>query len=132
MTVWRKQILVFASIMWPNSRRLQLDRQFIDALVKSFDAGELQIVPLTSPDWTCTGTVVALEVTEDGLDALIDVGPLTDGVLEACPDLPVACRLMESYPDRDGRGVPVLLGVHFTHAPSPLRGMRPWRREQSR
>lgn len=132
--LWRKQVLPLGSIDY-DGRRITFDGAYLDSLVKAFNDGAYDQVPLqfadaenrhTDDPERTRGEIVALERTEGGLDALVRLSPAGEETVKANPKLAVSARIVEDLRRADGRRFPRALAHVLATLNPRLTGMRPW------
>jgi hypothetical protein len=139
-SLWRKHILPFMTIPYGN-RKLEFTPAYLGGMAAAFAAGAMDVVPFSAEDprWgpsgdpeLLRGTVRAVEVVGDGMDALIEVaGTATDALLEADPATPTGVRIVERYRTAGGSEFPVILAMVYTTRAPVIAGLRPWTRESA-
>lgn len=137
MSRWSVQILPSGTVIY-GYRIMDFTCGYREALAAAFGAGVLGHVPFqlgdayTADPGRCDGEVTGLEVTRDGLDAVIEVSRHADAAVRASlvpggPPLGAAPFLIENYLPTGGLPFPViLLHVLGTSRP-PVTGLRGWR-----
>jgi hypothetical protein len=137
MSLWSVQILPSGAFSY-HGRIIDFTRGYREAIAEAFDAGVLDVVPFALGDtYTADpgcfhGEVRGLEVTGDGLDAVIEADPTGDAAVRAslvpgADALGAAPRLIQNYLPTGGLPCPViLLHVLGTTRP-PVTGLRGWR-----
>lgn len=137
MSRWSVQILPSGAFIY-HGRAVDFTRGYREAIAGAFDAGVLDVVPFALGDaYTADpgrfhGEVTGLEVTGDGLDAVIEADPTGDAAIRAslAPGgrfLGAAPRLIQNYLPTGGLPCPVIL-LHVLGTSRPLiPGMRGWR-----
>ena len=133
-TLWRKQLLPVGEITYKD-RKIAFTREYLAGLVKAFRDKAYDAVPLQFADHANThtndpdrrrGTVRDLELTDDGLDVLVEVGADTARKLAEYPDLGVSARIVEGYDRADGRFFPAAVQHVLATLDPRIPGMRPW------
>lgn len=133
-TLWRKQLLPMGEIAY-KGRRIAFTRDYLAGLVQAFREKAYDTVPLQFADHANThtndperrrGTVRGLELTDDGLDVLVEVAPATAKHLSAYPDLGVSARIVEGYDRADGKFFPAAVQHVLATLDPRIPGMRPW------
>ena len=130
--IFRKQILRFGEIPY-KGRRLKFDRPYLEQVAASFGKAFDQ-VPLvfadddnshaTSPE-RYRGEVKSVALTEDGIDAIVEMTEEGAELVRKNPRLGVSARLVGDV-ERDGTVYPAAL-EHVCGTLNPrLHGMRPW------
>jgi len=135
---WRVQILPSGPVAYKGSRTLNFTREYRESIAEAFSAGALEIVPFAigdtyagDPD-SLAGEVRALEVTEDGMDAVIGVAQRADAAIRASlapggPPFGAAPGLIENYRTSGSKAFPVVL-LHVLGTTRPMiTGLRGWR-----
>lgn len=132
-TRFRKQILPLRTIDY-KGRKITFDRPFLRELVRNFKARAYDQVPFVLADGqnrhnespeNFRGYVADLVLTEDGLDAVLDLSKSGARLVEDNPELGVSARIFENIV-RNGRTMSkVLRHVCATMDPR-VTGMRPW------
>jgi hypothetical protein len=132
-TRFRKQILPIRTIDY-KGRKITFDRPFLQELVRNFKARAYDQVPFVLADGqnrhnespeNFRGSVRDLILTEDGLDAVLDLSKDGARLIESNPELGVSARIFENIV-RNGRTMSkVLRHVCATMDPR-VTGMRPW------
>lgn len=132
--LFRKQVLSVGTIPY-KGRTLRFDRPYLEQIVRNFNAGAFDQVPLVlangknehneDPD-RFRGEVKALELTDDGVDALVELTDDGAELVRKNPRLGVSARLVPEFQRSDGRRFEnVMRHVCATLDPK-LNGMRPW------
>ena len=133
-TLWRKQLLPMGEINY-KGRKIPFDREYLTGLVKAFRDKAYDAVPLQFADHANThtndperrrGTVRDLQLTDDGLDVLVEVTPETAKHLSQYPDLGVSARIVEAYDRADGKFFPAAVQHVLATLDPRIPGMRPW------
>lgn len=133
-TLWRKQVLKAGTINYAG-RKLTFDRDYLTDLAASFKAGAYDQVPfvLATADNAhnllperVRGEVKALEVTADGLDALIELSDEGAAIVKDNPRLGVSCRIAEGLEQADGRSFSRAVNHVLGTLDPRITGMRPW------
>lgn len=131
---FRKQILPLTTINY-KGQQIAFDKPFLADLASSFNAGAYDQVPLVfagdknehnENPRNFSGELKGVELTDDGLDGIIE---LTDEGVKAVssnPRLGVSARIIEGLSKSDGRTFPrAIRHVLMTMDPKAT-GMRPW------
>lgn len=132
---YRKQILPLGSITY-SGRRLDFTREYLQSLVDAFKRRAYDAVPFLfangsnehhSDPAQIKGEVRALELTHDGLDAVIEMSDEQAAALVSKhPAFGVSARIIEGLTRADGQAFPrAIEHVLGTIAPR-VTGMRPW------
>lgn len=133
-SLWRKQILPIGEITY-EGRKIRFDREYLAGLVKSFAAKAYDAVPFQFADADNKhsnrpeqrrGTVRALELTEDGLDVLVEADEAAQAHLAKYPDLGVSASIREGYERADGKFFPMALRHVLGTLDPRITGLRPW------
>lgn len=133
-TLWRKQLLPLGEINY-KGRRISFNREYLTDLVQAFRDKAYDTVPLQFADSANShtndperrrGTVRDLELTDDGLDVLVEVAPETARHLSQYPDLGVSARIVEAYERADGRFFKGAVQHVLATLDPRIPGMRPW------
>jgi len=133
-TLWRKQLLPVGDINY-KGRRISFTRDYLAGLVQAFRDKAYDTVPLQFADHANThtndperrrGTVRDLQLTDDGLDVLVEVAPATARHLAEYPDLGVSARIVEGYDRADGKWFPAAVQHVLATLDPRIPGMRPW------
>lgn len=132
-TRFRKQILPLRTINY-KGQKITFDRPFLQDMVRNFKAGAYDQVPFVLADGenrhnespeNFRGYVADLVLTEDGLDAVLDLSKAGARLVQDNPDLGVSARIFQDIV-RNGRKMgKVLRHVCATMDPR-VTGMRPW------
>lgn len=131
---FRKQVLPVGQIDY-KGRRINFDRSFLTDLAESFRAGAYDQVPfiLAAPDNSHTmdperfrGEVKGLELSDDGLYALLELSEEGAAVVAANPNLGVSARIVEGLQRADGKAFPRALQHVLGTLDPRVTGMKPW------
>ena len=118
-----------------DGRKIAFTRDYLAGLVKAFAARAYDAVPFqfadadnrhTNKPEQRRGTVKALELTDDGLDVLIEAGPDAAAHLREYPDLGVSASIVEAAPRADGRFFPAAIKHVLGTLDPRITGMRQW------
>jgi len=136
----RKQVLPIGGIDYTDpatgqTRRLDFTRDYLAKIVDSFNNRAYDTVKFQIADGNnkhnvdperARGTVRALELTDAGLDMVVDL--TDDGVklIDDNPDLPVSARLVEDLARADGKTFPVAVQHVLGTLDPRVPGMTPW------
>jgi hypothetical protein len=133
-SLWRKQVLPLGTIDY-KGRRITFSREYLAGLVKAFGDKAYDVVPFQFADGANShsnapeqrrGTVRDLELTDDGLDIIVEAGQDAAKHLAEYPDLGVSARIVEAYDRADGKFFPAAI-QHVLGTLNPrITGMRPW------
>lgn len=132
-TKFRKQILPLRTIDYKGNK-ITFDRPFLQEMVRNFKARAYDQVPFVlandrnehneNPE-NFRGFVTDLVLTEDGLDAVLDLSKAGARLVASNPQLGVSARIFQNIV-RNGRTMgKVLRHVCATMDPR-VTGMRPW------
>lgn len=133
-SLYRKQILRTGSIDY-KGQRLDFTPAYLAEIKRSFDEAAYDSVPFvmapadnshTSDPERVRGQVKGFELTADGLDALIEVGPDGAKVLDSHPKLGVSARIVNDLARADGRKWPAAVAHVLGTLDPRVTGMRPW------
>ena len=133
-SLWRRQLLPLGEIHY-DGRKIAFTRDYLAGLVKAFAARAYDVVPFqfadadnrhTNKPEQRRGTVKALELTDDGLDVLIEAGPDAAAHLREYPDLGVSASIVEAAPRADGRFFPAAIKHVLGTLDPRITGMRQW------
>lgn len=132
--VFRKQVLKKGTISY-QGQRIEFDDRFLRGVVKAFRGGAYDQVPFQfadpenrhnmDPD-KFRGEVKGLELTDDGVDAIIEATPEGAEVIQKNPRLGVSARIVTDLSKSDGRKYPVAIQHILATMDPRLTGMRPW------
>lgn len=138
---FRKQILKVGEIPY-KGERLRFDRAYLQRAVASFNAGAMDQVPFVLADddnqhpdtprdknpngpERYRGEVKALELSGDGIDAIVELTEEGAEIVRQNPRLGVSARLVPDV-ERDGQIFPVVV-EHVCGTLNPrVHGLRPW------
>lgn len=137
--VFRKQVLPIGGIDYKDAtgatRRLDFTPDYLAKIVDSFNAGAYDAVKFQLADSSNThtldperarGTVRALELTDDGLDMIVDLTDDGAKVIADNPDLPVSARIVEDLKRADGKAFPAAIQHVLGTLDPRVTGMKPW------
>jgi hypothetical protein len=133
-TLWRKQLLPVGEINY-DGRKISFTREYLAGLVKAFAEKAYPVVPFQFADRDNKhtmapeqrrGTVKALELTDDGLDILVEAGAEATAHLEEYPDLGISASISEAYERADGRFWPAAVRHVLGTLDPRLPDLRPW------
>jgi hypothetical protein len=131
---FRKQILPLGSINY-KGRTINFDRRFLSDLVKSFKNRAYDQVPFVLADGrnrhnedprNFRGSVRDLVLTEDGLDAVLELSNDGAKLISDNPELGVSARIIEMLEKSDGRSFPRAIRHVLATMDPRVTGMRPW------
>lgn len=132
---FRKEVLRKGALDY-EGRRIEFDDQYLTDLASAFKAGAFDTVPFqladsanshTNDPERTRGEVIGLEVTPDGLDAIVELTDDGARVVENNPKLGVSARIIEGVKHAMGgqtwpRAIQHVLGTLDPR----VTGMRPW------
>lgn len=132
---FKKQILKKGSLDY-DGRKIEFDDRYLTDLANAFKAGAFDAVPFqladdanrhTNDPERTRGEVIGLEVTPDGLDAIVELTDDGAQVVENNPKLGVSARIIEGVKHAMGgqawpRAIQHVLGTLDPR----VTGMRPW------
>lgn len=126
--LFKKQVLKIGQIDY-QGRTLDFTRDYLEELARNFTGKAYDQVPFVLADGEnrhtmdperFRGEVKGVEVTDDGLHALIELTDEGARVVEQNPRLAVSARIVEDHPK--GRALQHVLGTLDPRA----TGMKPW------
>jgi hypothetical protein len=131
---WRKQLLPVGTYNYKGGT-LELTKKYLAGLVRSFKDKAFDQVPFqlatdknkhnNDPE-RYRGKVVGVELTDSGLDVVVETTEAGDQLLRDNPELGVSARIYEHYGRSDGKSwrqaLQHVLGTLDPH----LTGMKPW------
>jgi hypothetical protein len=132
--LFRKQILRKGTINY-KGQKVTFDDPFLQNVVQAFRRGAYDQVPfvLADPDnrhnmdpERFRGEVKGMELTPDGVDAIIEATPEGAKVIKRNPRLGVSARIVTDMSKSDGRSYPVAIQHVLATMDPRLTGMRPW------
>lgn len=133
-TRFRKQILPLGTINY-KGQIITFDRPFLQEMVRNFKARAYDQVPFVLADGqnrhnenpeNFRGSVADLVLTEDGLDAVLDLSKEGAKLVAANPKLGVSARIMQGLAKSDGRKFGRVLRHVLATMDPRVTGMRPW------
>lgn len=131
---YRKQILPIGEITY-KGQKIKFDKGFLTDLAASFKAGAYDQVPFVLADAenrhhmnpeAFRGEVAGMEVTEDGLDAIVQVSKEGAKILEDNPRLGVSARIVQGLEKADGRSFKRAVQHVLGTMDPKVTGLRPW------
>lgn len=131
---FRKQILPLGSINY-KGQRITFDRAFLSDLVRSFKDRAYDQVPFVLADGrnrhnedprNFRGSVRDLVLTDDGLDAVLELSADGAKLIEDNPELGVSARIIQMLHKSDGRSFPRAIRHVLATMDPRVTGMRPW------
>lgn len=132
---WRKQILPFTTINY-GGQKVTFDRKFMQDLISSFKARSHHQVPLQFADDRNThtndpertrGYLQDLELAEDGLYGIFELGEKGAKAIAENADLGVSARILQGYQRRvDGKMFPAAMQHVLATVDPYVPGMKPW------
>lgn len=132
--LWRKQVLPKAGINY-KGRRITFDDTYLTDLADAFTAGAYDQVAFQLADATNThtvdpsrfrGEVKGLEVTPDGLDAIVELTAEGERLIRDNPRLGVSVRIREALERADGKKFARAIHHVLGTIDPRLTGLRPW------
>jgi hypothetical protein len=133
-SLWRKQVLPLGTIDY-KGRKITFSREYLSSLVKAFGDKAYDVVPFQFADAANShsnapeqrrGTVRDLELTDDGLDIIVEAGQDAAKHLAEYPDLGVSARIVEAYDRADGKFFPAAIQHVLGTLDPRITGLRPW------
>jgi hypothetical protein len=138
--LYRKQVLPVGGLDYTDpttgaKRRLEFTKDRLDQMVQSFNDGAYDAVKFQLADAKNThtldpersrGTVRAFELTDRGLDMIVEATPEGAKVIDDNPDLPVSARIVEDLTRADGKSFPVAIHHVLGTLDPRVPGMSPW------
>jgi hypothetical protein len=133
-TMWRKQLLPVGEINY-EGRKIAFTREYLAGLVKAFADKAYDAVPFqfadrdnkhTNKPEDRRGTVRSLELTDDGLDIIVEAGAAASEHLAEYPDLGVSASIAEDYARADGKFFPAAIRHVLGTLDPRITGLRPW------
>jgi len=131
---FRKQILKKGTINYQGTR-VDFDDDFLSDCVEAFKNGAYDQVPfvLATPDNAHNmdperyrGEIVDMELTDDGIDAIIETTKSGAKAIEDNPKLGVSARIVQGLAKVDGRSFPRAIQHVLATMDPRLTGMQPW------
>lgn len=133
--LYRKQILPVGSINY-NGRRIDFSRDYLAEIKRSFDEQAYDAVPFLvatgdsdqhgDAPMRTEGEVRSLELTDDGLYALLDLTEAAASKVAQFPRLGVSARIVDPRTRADGKSWPRALAHVLATTDPRVTGMRPW------
>ena len=138
--VFRKQVLAMRDIDYPmpdgTTRSVSFNREYLTDLAESYKAGAYDMVPfqLAGPDnrhnedpRNYGGRVLGAEVTDDGLDVIVELSEDTAALVEKTGGrLGVSARIKEQLEHVDGRKFKRAIRHVLGTLDPRMQGLRPW------
>lgn len=133
-SLWRKQVLPLGTIDY-KGRKITFSREYLAGLVRAFGDKAYDVVPFQFADGANShtnapeqrrGTVRDLELTDDGLDIIVEAGQDAAKHLAEYPDLGVSARIVEAYDRADGKFFPAAIQHVLGTLDPRITGLRPW------
>jgi hypothetical protein len=133
-TLWRKQLLPLGTIEY-KGRRITFDKQYMTDLAAAFKSGAFDQVPflLAKDDNKHTmdperyrGQVKGVELTDKGLDVLLDLTPDAADLIRQNPKLGVSARIIEGITRADGATFPRAVQHVLGTLDPRVTGMESW------
>lgn len=132
--VYRKQVLPLGTINY-KGQTITFDKAFLTDLAESFNNGAYDQVPFVLADEEnrhnmdperFRGEIKGMELSSDGLDAIVEFTPEGAAVVEQNPRLGVSARIVEGLAKADGRTFKRAI-QHVLGTMDPrVTGLRPW------
>jgi hypothetical protein len=131
---WRKQLLPVGSISYLGNK-IEFTREYLSDLAKSFHDKAFDQVPFQLADGKNShtndperfrGAIVGVELTDDGLDVILEPTEKGEEVLRENPYLGVSARIYENYERSDGKGWRAALQHVLGTLDPHITGMRSW------
>lgn len=131
---YRKQILPLGAINY-KGKRIVFDRQFHLDLSRAFKANAYDQVPFVLANEKnehhmdpklFEGNVTDLVVAEDGLDAVVELTPEGEALIEKNPRLGVSARIVQGLAKSDGRTFKRAIQHVLATMDPRVTGLRPW------
>lgn len=138
--LFRKQVLPIGAIDYTDKttgakHRLNFDRAYLADLAASFAGRAYDSVKVFLADGQnahnvdperMRGTVKGLELSDTGLDALIEMSESGAALVADHPDLGVSARIVPNLVKSDGRKFPAAIQHVLATVDPVVTGMRPW------
>jgi len=133
-TLWRKQVLPRGTIDY-KGRRISFDKQYLTDLAAAFKANAFdQVAFLLAKDDNAhtmdperfRGEVRGVEVTQSGLDVLLDLTPDAADLVRKNPKLGVSARIIEGLERADGAKFPRAIQHVLGTLDPRVTGMASW------
>jgi hypothetical protein len=133
-SLWRRQLLPIGDINY-EGRKISFTRDYLARLVQAFRDKAYDAVPFQFADADNKhnskpeqrrGTVRDLELTDDGLDVIVEAGKTAQEYLGEYPDLGISASIVEAYDRADGKFFPAAIKHVLGTLDPRLTGMRPW------
>jgi hypothetical protein len=133
-SMWRRQLLPIGDITY-EGRKISFTRDYLTRLVQAFRDKAYDAVPFQFADHDNKhtnkveqrrGTVRDLELTDDGLDVIVEAGKTAGDYLGEYPDLGISASIVEAHERADGKFFPVALRHVLGTLDPRLVGMRQW------
>lgn len=131
---WRKQLLPIGDFDY-HGRKLEFTKEYLTELIRSFKDRAFDQVPFQLADKDnkhnndperFRGDIVEAELTNDGIDVILETDDEGDKLIRRNPKLGVSARIYENYDRSDGKrwtaALQHVLGTLDPHIP----GMRGW------
>lgn len=132
--LYRKQVLPITQIDY-NGQKITFDRAYLRDLANAFKANAYDQVPFIlanaknqhheDPRYF-EGEVKSLELTDDGLDAVVELTPEGEALIQKNPKLGVSARIMEGLGKSDGRFFKRAIRHVLATMDPKIVGLRPW------
>lgn len=131
---YRKQILPLGSINY-KGKQIVFDRQFHLDLSRAFKARAYDQVPFVLANEKnehhmdprlFEGSITDLVVADDGLDAVVELTPEGEKLIEKNPRLGVSARIVQGLAKSDGRTFKRAIQHVLATMDPRVTGLRPW------
>ena len=131
---YRKQILPLGAINY-KGKRIVFDRQFHTDLSRSFKAGAYDQVPFVLANERnehhmdprlFEGSITDLVVADDGLDAVVELTPEGEALIQKNPRLGVSARIVQGLEKANGRTFKRAIQHVLATMDPRVTGLRPW------
>jgi hypothetical protein len=118
-----------------KGRQIRFDKEYLTGLVRAFKDKAFNQVPFqlapddnkhTNDPERYRGKIVGLEMTNDGLDLLLEPTEAGEELLATNPELGVSARIYEEYQRSDGKVWPQALQHVLATLDPRITGMRSW------
>jgi hypothetical protein len=132
--MFRKQILKKGTINY-KGQQITFDDPFLKDVVRSFNRGAYDQVPFVLADpknrhnmdpERFRGEVKGLELTEDGLDMIVETTAEGAKTVQSNPRMGVSARIVQGLTKSDGRTYKRAIQHVLATMDPRLTGMRPW------
>lgn len=133
---YRKQLLPIGEVNY-KGRRLQFTRDYLQGLIRSFKEQAFDAVPFqlagdknehSNDPERRRGTVVGVELTSNGLDAIVELDEDGEKLIKKYPDIGVSARIYENYDRSDGKHWEAALQHVLATVDPHITGMKSWQK----